>query len=153
MCHINRSIRTGYRTSPEWPWPALIPYGMVSRLVMVHTENNFCTPKVNEESESRWIIRFCFIKLEENHFTHFTRRLNRDRRESEIMIDYLSKKYNYMLQNGGKYPSLNHHRLLSQDRRTLLVRKTGQREADFRSQIRTKLFNIEPYPIIDHYNN
>merc|ERR1712131_126030 len=30
---------------------------------------------------------------------HFTRRLI-ERRESEIMIDYLSNKYNYMLQNG-----------------------------------------------------
>ena len=70
-----------------------------------------CSPRVNEDSESRWIIRFCFIKLEEKPFHSFHSSSNRERRESEIMIDYLSKKYNYMLQNGGKYHCHNRFHL------------------------------------------
>ena len=88
-----------------------------------------CSPRVNEESESRWIIRFCFIKLEEKPFHSFHSSSNRERRESEIMIDYLSKKYNYMLQNGGKYHCHNQYHLSCgfEDRRWVELHRGGQK--------------------------
>lgn len=89
-----------------------------------------CSPRVNEESESRWIIRFCFIKLEEKPFHSFHSSSNRERRKSEIMIDYLSKKYNYMLQNGGKYHCHNQYHLSCgfEDRRWVELHRGGQKE-------------------------
>ena len=119
-----------------------------------------CSPRVNEESESRWIIRFCFIKLEEKPFHSFHSSSYRERRESEIMIDYLSKKYNYMLQNGGKYHCHNRFHLSCgfPDHRSVELHRRGQKEVKRRSKLieRVKweeLFLIESSPIIGDFNN
>lgn len=84
-----------------------------------------------------------------NHFTHFTRRLI-ERRESEIMIDYLSNKYNYMLQNGGKYLLPTTPIMWIVGPLIARTRKVVERRLIV---MKTKLSEIESYPIVDHFNN